>query len=222
MKKEIIIATISGLFLIACAVISSPHWFKYFFPEQYLEQEKIEPQRKKEENKNVKEDTLSSQQNAIGNLVISKIDLIPREFDLPSYLYFEVINNGTATIRDLTISVDLGKSKFQKFDYTKQVNSSITIDSTNKSFVKIFCPQIKETETIEFYFLNSSPFFKSIILNAKNMAYYKKYTYEEYLESQAKDSTTNIFVIVLSIAFVIFAIYFTVIAIIRLNRYFKI
>ncbi len=51
MKNKVVIAIISGLFIIAAAVISSPHWFKHFFPDLYLEQENLKPEKTKPKKK---------------------------------------------------------------------------------------------------------------------------------------------------------------------------
>lgn len=225
MKGKIIIAIISGLFLLAGAIITSPHWFKYFFPEQYLVQENIEPVRTKTTEKEIN----GNQENSTGteNLVISRIDLSSRDFNIPSYFYFEVTNKGTKIIQDLNITVDLGKSKYQEFDYSKKIPSKIITDSTDKSFVKIIYPEIKENETIEFYALTSAPTFKNIILNASNMTFDKKYTYDDYLISE-KDGVSNeggfylFLTVILSIVIVVFAIYFTFVIITYLNKVFKI
>lgn len=225
MKGKIIIAIITGCFLLAGAVISSPHWFKHFFPEQYLEQENIKPERAiPQEKEDSKKDDKST---GTENLVITKIDLSSRDFNIPSYFYFEVTNKGTRTIQNLNLTIDLGKSKYQEFDYSKKITTSIKIDSTDKSFVKILCPEIKENETIEFYALTSAPTFNNITLNASNMTFDKKYTYDDYLTSE-KDGISddsgfyNFLIVILSLAIIVFAIYFTIVIITYLNKIFKI
>ena len=211
--------------MLAGAIITSPHWFKYFFPEQYLVQENIEPVRTKTTEKGI--DGNQEKPTGTENLVISRIDLSSRDFNIPSYFYFEVTNKGTRTIQELNITVDLGKSKYQEFDYSKKIHSKIITDSTDKSFVKIICSEIKENETIEFYALTSAPIFKNIIFNASNMKFDKKYTYDDYLTSE-KDGVLNVggfytfFRILLSLLIVVFAIYFTILTIIYLNKVFKI
>jgi len=239
MRKELFIALIGGCFLTLAAILTAPHWSKYFFPNQYSEQENLSPPIKNN-HKTLEKDTILNSNDEkkdtiliyAENISISKIQLTPRVFNMPSYLYFEVKNVGIANIKNMVITINLGQSKYEAFDISKQINSTIIKDSIDKSFVKIECPILKSNETIEFYALTSAPIFKNILFDASNLVYQKEYNYEDYISSTSKEEIAKrkanedgdtfwIFLqIVAGCGIIIFSVYFTIIIIWRLNKYF--
>ena len=232
MKKEILIAIIAGIFILGGSILSSPHWFKYFFPDQYLEQEKIKPTETPIKNDNSNDSLNNSnadkelKKNGTENLVISRIELSPKDFKLPSYFYIEIENKGSRIIKNLEIIIDLGKAKYQEFDYSRSVGMTSIIDSNDKSFIKFEVPYIKENQTIEFYSLQSMPIFKSISMNASNMAFDKIYTYEEFVKSEEGENTESsgfdsFLTAMLSLVIIVFTIYFVIVLITFLNKLFK-
>jgi len=149
-RTQIFIAIIGGCFAIFSAIILSPHWSKYFFPKQYLAQEKLDPS--KTTNTKVVIDTVNrpsgkrEEKEGVDDIKITKIELCPRNFKIPSYFYFEVNNSGSKTIKNLTVTVNLGKASYAYFDITKNLKLTTLTDSNDKSFLKIACPEIKENE----------------------------------------------------------------------------
>jgi len=233
MKKEILIALITGIFILGGAILSSPHWFKYFFPEQYLEQEKITATETLSNVDNSKLDKEKSDKengeimSGTENLIISRIELSPKDFNIPSYFYFQVENKGTRTIENLDIIIDLGKAKYEKYDYSKKVEIYPITDSIDKSFLKFKVPKIKQNQSIEIYSLQTFPVFKSITMNATNMTFDKLYTYEEFQKSEEGNVTESsgfhdFLIVMLSIVIIVFTIYFGIVIITYLNKLFRI
>ena len=228
-KTQVLLAILAGIFVIVAAIISSPHWFKYFFPKHYLEQEKLDP--KKIENTKVISDSINTksletkEKAGIEDIVISKIELCPKNFRIPNYLYFEVQNKGTKTIKNLVVSVNLGKASYLSFDYTRNLNPKSQVDSLDKSFIKVICPEIKESEGVGIYLLLTQPNFEDILLHADNLTFDKQYSYSEYLSSSIQEDSDNFhsfLIVCLSIVIIIFGIYFTVVIITYLNKLFKV
>jgi hypothetical protein len=233
MKKEVLIAIITGTFILGGAILSSPHWFKHFFPEQYLEQEKIKPTQLSSKYLNSasnKDDAASIDKNTKSgteNIVISRIELSPKDFQIPSYFYFQVSNNGTRTIKNLEITVDLGKSIYEEFDFSRKVEIHSIIDSLDRSFLKFNIPNFKQYETIDCYSLLTLPIFESITMNASNMTFDKIYSYEEFEKSEENIFNTSsgfrtFLTVMLSLVIIVFTVYFVIIIITYLNKVFKI
>jgi len=229
MKKDILISIIAGIFLLGGAVISSPHWFKYLFPEQYLEQENLIPVKTKsnESISKTSKENLSNKSSGTENLIIDRIELSTRDFNIPSYFYFRITNNGTRTMENLEVTIDLGKAEYREFDFSKKIEIEIAIDSIDKSFVVMKIPKMKENETIDFYSLNTLPVFENILMNASNMTFDKIYTYQDYKDSEddrfASNGAFNNFLwIMLSLVIIVFTIYFVIVLIAYLNKLFNI
>jgi hypothetical protein len=230
MKKEILIALITGVFIIGGAVLSSPHWFKYLFPEQYLEQEQIIPietSKKDIESKIESMDEDETSKSGTENLVISKIEISPKVFNLPSYFYIEIENKGTRTIENLEVLIDLGRAKYEDYDYSKSLEIIPLNDTNDMSFLKFKISLIKPNQSIQIYSLQSIPVFRSIVMNASNMTFDKVYSYEEYLKSEdgsyiESSSFESFLWIMFSLVIIVFTIYFVIVGIAILNRLFKI
>lgn len=216
-KTQISVAIITGLFVIIAAIISSPHWFKYFFPNQFVEEEIIQPQTTKKDfsNSNFHPDSTAEfvKEEGTENFFISRIELCPINSNLPVYFLIEFKNKGTKTLKDLTITIDLGKSEYQQFDLQGSVSNSFNVDTTEKSKINLKLPVVSENETYIFYALLSLPVFKSILINGANLTFAKEYSYEEYLSSEVEKTTLLdgfiIFLVVLiSIVLIVLAFYF--------------
>jgi hypothetical protein len=161
------------------------------------------------------------------NLVISKIEISPKVFNLPSYFYIEIENKGTRTIENLEVLIDLGRAKYEDYDYSKSLEIIPLNDTNDMSFLKFKISLIKPNQSIQIYSLQSIPVFRSIVMNASNMTFDKVYSYEEYLKSEdgsyIESSLFESFLwIMFSLVIIVFTIYFVIVGIAILNRLFKI
>lgn len=230
MKKEILIAFITGVFILGGAVLSSPHWFKYLFPEKYLEQKQIKPiETSKKDNESNKQSKTKDESPKSGteNLVVAKIEISPKDSNLPAYFYVEIENKGTRTIENLELLIDLGKAKYEDYDYSKSLDIIALNDTNDKSFLKFKVPLIKQNQSIQIYSLQSIPVFRSISMNAPNMTFDKIYSYEEYLKSEdgshiESSSFENFLWVMLSLVIIVFTVYFVIVGVTYLNKLFKI
>lgn len=235
-KVQIFVAIITGVFVIIAAIISSPHWFKYFFPNQFVEEEIIQPQILKKDffNTEIPSDSSRNEIKNSGteNIVISKIELCPISSKLPAYFLLEFKNEGTKTLKDLTFIIDLGKAEYKQLEFLGPNNSTFIIDSTKKNIIYVKIPVVRENETYILYTLLSIPVFKSILINGSNLVFAKEYSYEDYLTSEV-DKTSIIdgflifLIIIVSIILIVLTFYFLRIVYTHLarklgwDRYFK-
>lgn len=233
-KIAIWVALITGLFVLAAAILSSPHWFKIFFPKQYIESEKIDfkktinPQLKADTNTAISIDTKAlvdpKEKDGTENLVISRIELSPKNFNIPSYLYFEIKNEGTKTLKNVSITANLGQAFYTAFDFTRNLSPTVKTDTLDKGFLQLVCPKIKENESIGIYLHISQPRFDNILLHADNMAFDKAYSYIDYQNSANHIERTgfqNFLRICGGITIVIIGGYFLYVFLTFCNRLFK-
>lgn len=190
-KTPVLVAVITGFFVIIAAIISSPNWFKYFFPDQFVEQEIMKPQ--KTEKDFYKPDTIWDNSTEViekggtEKIVISKIELCPISSKIPAYFLLEFKNEGTKDLKDLSIFVDLGKAEYQQIEFQGPNRNSFIIDTTNKNIIGIKYPVVRENESYIIYALLSMPAFKSIIIDGSNLKFAKEYSYKEYIASEDDD-----------------------------------
>ncbi len=215
-RNQIIGAIITGIFIIFSAIISSPHWFNLFFPDQYVEQEEVSPIVSTRKNKNVKStESIDSSEVSSGteNLVIENIELCPINSLIPSYLFVEIKNSGTKKLNNLEIDIDLGRARFQQIDIIKPNNNISSIDNSTSNRIILQYSKFEENESIIIYTLLSQPVFNSIKLSGSNLVHSKEYTYQNYVDSKLKNksglSAYVIFLLVLlGVILIVLTIYF--------------
>lgn len=213
-RNQIIGAIITGIFIIFGAIISSPHWFKLFFPDQYVEQEEVSPKVTTRKNIDSSESIDSSEvSSGTENLVIEKIELCPINSLIPSYLFIEIKNSGSKKLNNLEIDIDLGRARFQQIDIIKPNNNTSSIDTSTSNRIILQYSKFEENESIIIYTLLSQPVFNSIKLSGSNLVHSKEYTYQNYVDSKLKNksglSAYVIFLLVLSgVILMVLAFYF--------------
>lgn len=206
-------ALIGGAFILITGIVTSSLWLNKLFPRYFPKSDKTELSQPENNDKKVQEKDNQSILSSL--LTITNIELSPRKFEIPSYFYFKVAYSGNKVVKDLNITIDLGKSNYESFDYSKRLQLTVEEDSTDKSYIKIFIPKMRKNETIEFYSLLTDASFENILLNAKNMTYDKVYTYEQYLDSlKGSPSEINGFetflIVILGIVIVVLTGFFLV------------
>jgi len=188
-KAQIIISVISGIFIITAAIISSPHWFKLIFPENYVEKEINEPELiKSSKLTNSDEEKISN--SGVENITIDRIELCPINSDLPSYFYLKLKNNGTKNIENFSVSIDFGRSKINDLDINN-LGSYAFLDTSNVRILKLQYKTFDENDIIDIYCLISEPTFKVISINGSNLTFSIEYSYEQLLQKEHKE-TKNI------------------------------
>lgn len=224
-RNQIIGAIITGIFIIFGAIISSPHWFKLFFPDQYVEQEEVSPKVTTRKNIDSTESIDSSEvSSGTENLVIEKIELCPINSLIPSYFLIEIKNSGTKILNNLEIDIDLGRAKFQQIDIIKPNNSISSIDTSTSNRIILQYSKFEENESIIIYTLLSQPVFNSIKLSGSNLVHSKEYTYKNYVDSKLKKKSGLrpffIFLILLSgLILLVLTIYFLMVTYTFLKRW---
>lgn len=208
-NTQVAIALLGGIFLIAAAIISSPHWFKFFFPEQYIEQEAV-PTKKTKNNSQEN----STKELGIENLIINKIELCPVSSKLPSYLLVEIKNNGSKKLRNINLTINLGRASFNGIEILG--NNVKNVDTTKVNELIVTFSELIENDSKTIYCLLSQPIFNSIKINGENLKFSKEYTYKDFIENDSiKSSNLNGFFIFLQIVigFIlsIFSLYFVTI-----------
>jgi len=201
-RTQIIVAILGGIFLLIAAIISSPHWFKYFFPEQYIEQEAAPSQ--KTEDKTIEKN--KSENTGTENLVINKLELCPINSKLPAYFFIEIKNKGSKKLKNISLEIDFGRASIIGVDLTGN-NSIEKQDTTKSNELFVLYSELVENETKSIYCLLSQPVFSSIKINGENLMYSKEYTYKNFIESDGveKSKLSGFFVFLLLIfGFILF------------------
>ena len=220
-KTHVWTVVITGLFIIAGAIISSPHWFKYFFPEQFLEQESIRPEllsRDASDEDKLKDSLgLDSVETGIETIVIEELELCPVNSAIPSYFFLKVKNRGTKTLRNLLVTVDFGRAKYEQFDYFLSAhNRKASIDSTHNNVISVALPKLTKNDTFSMYCLLSQPVFNTITITGGNLRIAKEYSYQEFITSGFDQGSSSIsffgFLLVLTgLILIVFSAYFCMI-----------
>ncbi len=186
-KSQVLIAIITGLFVITGAIISSPHWFKVIFPEKYVEEEIITP-KKIDTVFTINEDTLKEEEEiryyGTEDLRITRLQICPINFNLPNYFFVEITNKGTKKLVNVNLTIDFGKASYTQIEYSPEKNITFNNDSLNKFFAKFQCEEINRDESIYIYALLTQPSFNRILIDGPNLTFSKEYTYMEYLDSE--------------------------------------
>jgi len=186
---------LTGIFVIIASVMSSPHWFSLFFPEQYKEQEKMESSKiEKDHLKDSDKVIPNGKDESVGveSIRIKDIQLTPLDFDIPSYLYIEIKNEGTKDIRNLKITIELGKSSVEEFEYFPNNEIVLLSDTLDKNLIKLKKYVFAENESVYIYALINQPIFKRILIDGDNIKYAKEYSYVNYLNSENGDVSKNV------------------------------
>lgn len=207
-RTQIFIAILGGIFIVIGAIISSPHWFKYFFPEQFVEQEATQPKKTKNESS---EESNDNENRETEVLTIERIELCPVSSKLPAYMYFELKNNGTKTLKNITLTLNLGRSSIQNIDVIG--NNVVRIDTSASNQLVVQFSRLNENDVKSVYCLLSQPMFSSITLNGENLKFAKEYTYKEFIENEGEERTDlgGFFVflqILIGFILIVFALYF--------------
>ncbi len=197
-RMQIIISVISGIFIIVAAIISSPHWFKLIFPENYVEKEINAPEFiEKTDLNEINEEKEGN--SGIENITIERIELCPISSDLSSYFYLKLKNSGTKYIDNLSVSIDFGRSQINDIDI-KNLGTYAFLDSSKVSILKIQYDTLVENEVIDIYCLLSEPTFKVISITGSNLTLSIEYSYEQFLKKeQENNNNINVFFIFLMI-----------------------
>lgn len=221
-RIHIIAPIISGIFMLVASIISSPQWFKYVFPNQYVEQEEITPKISSKQ----KESKENEESGGTENLVVKNIELCPINSKIPSYFFIEIKNLGSKIINDFSLDIDLGRAIFQKIDIQKPNNSSSSIDTTLNNRILLQYSKVAQNESIIIYALLSQPVFNSIKLNGSNLNAAKEYTYKNYVDSklETRNAIFGFYVFLFILAggvLVVLAIYLLNIVYTFLKRWLK-
>ena len=206
-RIQISVAILGGFFVITGAVISSLHWFKYFFPDQFKEKEAIPSKTVSTEKK---ESSETSETSGTESLSIKRFELTPVLSDIPSYLYFELKNEGTKTLKELTVYIDLGRSTYTAIDVIG--NNIHSVDSTQSNQISITFSELFENDHKSIYLLLSHLVFNSIKIRGSNLNFNKEYSFDDLAKNEfSSEETSGFFIflqILLGFILFIFAIFF--------------
>lgn len=204
-KGQVWTAVITGVFILAGAIISSPQWFKFFFPDQYIQQESLNPKILPGNNSSTTPLTdslgVTSVYEGTENIAIEELELCPVNSVLPSYFFLKVKNRGTKALRNLLVTVDFGRAKYEQFEYLVSThNQKVSVDTTHNNKISISLPKMDKNDTYSLYCLLSQPVFSTITITGDNLRRAKEYSYQEFLNSEFEpDSKANGWMILLGL-----------------------
>lgn len=222
-RTQVLISILGGLFIVIAAIISSPNWFKYFFPEQFVEQEAAPKTMTKNEPAEKKEDNVEKEKADSGTelLVVNKLELCPISSKIPSYLYIELKNNGTKRLKNVSVTIDLGRAEYKYIDFSR--NNFAKIDTTRANEIIVTYSEMAQNDSKSIYCLLSLPVFNSIKLNGENLKFASEYTYKDLMKiDEPKPTESNGFYIFLQFLMagilIVFAVFFVNMVYIALKK----
>jgi hypothetical protein len=97
-------------------------------------------------------------------------DLIPLQFDIPSYLLITIKNNGPANANNLEALVDTGKAKVNSLDIKPKDRCSISSGTkVSTEPIRVICKVVNAGESIYIYSLLSEATFRSVLITSPNL-----------------------------------------------------
>lgn len=105
-----------------------------------------------------------------GAVINVDTNLIPLQFDIPSYFLITITNSGYANANNLEVLVDIGRSKVTSLDIKPKDRCSISSGNAEKTEpIRVVCKTVSAGESIYIYSLLSEATFRSILVTSPNL-----------------------------------------------------
>jgi hypothetical protein len=169
----------------------------------------------------------TSKKNTTTNyFLFADVQVTPSAFNIPSYIYAEVRNAGSDLVREVEIVIDLGKAQAEQADIKPSDKCSFSQNVKGESIVRVKCSEVTANESIYFYALTSMPIFQKIIVSSSGSVSPIQYSWSNILEKKESSSLLSpgtigfLWFLVCAVIFV-FSVYFIIVAIVFMNKKFK-
>jgi hypothetical protein len=161
------------------------------------------------------------------SLSMPVVQVTPSAFRIPSYFYAEIRNAGPDSAKDVEIIADLGKAQADQVDVNPSDRCFFSSDTRGSSILRIQCTEVSAREAVYVYALTTLPTFQEIIVCARASVSPIEYSWSdsqlERRNSGFLSSTMIRFLQFMTGALIlVFCVYFAWLAIVLLNKKFKV